>query len=61
MFKPDEMLPDWMIEDLLRKEREAEIERENRPSLRLPLPQPMMPVERPEEPKSDRGVCIIPL
>jgi hypothetical protein len=58
---PEAWLPDWIIEEELKRERREREERERpQPYLELPLPPPEMPAEA-EKPASDRGVVIIPL
>jgi len=54
---PEAWLPEWIIEEELKRERR---EREERPQPYLEMPLPSPSPEAPE-PSSDRGVVIIPL
>lgn len=47
------------IVEKLKKEKRKELD--NSPFLELPLPQPMEPREKKEEPKEERGVVVIKL
>ena len=47
------------IVEKVKKQKRKEID--NRPFLELPLPQPMEPREKKEEPKEERGVIVIEL
>jgi hypothetical protein len=59
---PEAWIPDWMIEELLRQEREREEQSRERPYLELPLPGSYeRPAESAEEAPSNRGVVTIDL
>jgi len=61
-FSPEAWLPDWMIEEELKRER-AERERRERPYLeRPPVSAPQRKHEEPDDQaQPQRGVVIIPL
>lgn len=57
------MLPDYIIYDELKKEREKREQRRERPRLEIPRHRPYLPdgeeEQAEQEEKSDRGVAII--
>jgi hypothetical protein len=53
-----EMLDPWVIEEIRRREQERE--ERSRPELRIEI-EPPLPMEQPQEEKTERGVVVIDL